>query len=105
MNMDKIEKYYDSESNIYWIKIKDGFEDRVEEITPGILVEFNSENEVIGFEISNASKYFETNITFRNLGDNNEVLPITTPVQPYIHSTINLQSASADQPVSPLVIL
>lgn len=97
--MDTIKRFYDPESNIYWIKIKDGIEDRVEVLTQGILVEFNADNEVIGFEISNASKYFETNISYQNYPNENKILPITTPVQPLIHTSINIGSVNVGPPI------
>lgn len=105
INMDNTEKFYDPESNIYWIKFKDGEEDRVEELTQGILVEFNSNNEVIGLEISNASQYFETNVSYKDIPNESRILPFTTPVQSYVFSNINIGSASVGQPVSQSIFL
>ena len=97
MNMYNSEKFYDYESNIYWIKFKDGVEDRVEELTSGIFVEFNSDNEVIGIEISNANQYFTTKISYKNMSDENVILPFYNPQQPYINTSISSESNSVNQ--------
>ena len=101
--MDNIKRFYDSESNIYWIKLKDGIEDRVEQLAQGILVEFNADNEVIGIEISNASKHFETNISYKNYPDENRILPVPASVQPYIRTNVNIGSSSVGQPITQFV--
>jgi len=52
------EKYhYDKKSDSLFIHIKDGYEEKFEEIVPGINVELNKDNEVIGIEILNASRF------------------------------------------------
>jgi len=56
--MDK-KYYYDKNSDSVYIHIKDGMEDKFEEIVPGINVEFNDKNEVIGVEILKASRFNE----------------------------------------------
>lgn len=54
------EKYcYDKESDSLYIHLKDGEEDRFEEIVPGINIEFNQNNEMIGIEILKASRFTE----------------------------------------------
>ena len=54
------EKYrYDKESDSLYIHLKEGKEDRFEEIVPGINIEFNQNNEMIGIEILKASRFTE----------------------------------------------
>ena len=50
---------YDKESDSLFIFIKDGEEDRFEEIAPGIVVELNKDNEIIGVEILKASRFLK----------------------------------------------
>lgn len=53
--MNKFKVSYDSESDILYIA-KEGEEEKFLEIAPGINVELNEKNEVIGFEIFKASQ-------------------------------------------------
>ncbi|MFH1289855.1 MAG: DUF2283 domain-containing protein [Nanoarchaeota archaeon] len=56
--MDK--KYnYDKESDSLFINIKDGEEESFEEIAPGINIELNENNEVIGIEVLKASRFLK----------------------------------------------
>jgi uncharacterized protein YuzE len=50
-----MKQYYDSEADIKWIKLKEGVEDSIQEISPGIIMEFNERKELIGIEIQNYS--------------------------------------------------
>lgn len=51
--------HYDKESDSLYIHLKDGEEERFEEIVPGIHVEFDKNNEMIGIEILKASRFSE----------------------------------------------
>lgn len=54
------ERYnYDEKSDSLYIYIKEGMEERCEEIVPGINVELNEKGEVIGIEIVKASRFHE----------------------------------------------
>lgn len=54
------ERYqYDEKSDSVYIFVKEGLEDRCEEIVPGINVELNEKGEVIGIEILKASRFQE----------------------------------------------
>lgn len=52
--------YYDKQADSLFICLKEGEEERFEEIVPGINIEFNSKNEIIGIEILKASRFIET---------------------------------------------
>jgi uncharacterized protein YuzE len=47
---------YDSKSDVLYIGLKKGVEEEFVEISPGINVELDSQGQVIGIEILNASK-------------------------------------------------
>jgi uncharacterized protein YuzE len=49
--------HYDKKSDSLFICLKGGEEERFEEIVPGINVEFNRDNEIIGIEILKASRF------------------------------------------------
>lgn len=51
--------HYDKDSDSLYICIKEGEEDRFEEIIPGISIEFDEHNEIIGIEILKASRFSE----------------------------------------------
>ncbi len=51
--------HYDPESDSLYICVREGEEDSFEEIVPGINVEFDENQEVIGIEILNASRFSE----------------------------------------------
>ena len=51
---------YDEKSDSLFIQVKDGAEESFEEIVPGINVELNKKNEVIGIEILKASRFNKT---------------------------------------------
>ena len=56
-NMDKY--HYDEKSDSLFICVQEGEEERFEETVPGINVEFNSNDEIIGIEILKASRFRE----------------------------------------------
>lgn len=47
---------YDRKSDVFYIVIKEGYEDKHLEISPGVFVEMDKEGHPIGIEILNASK-------------------------------------------------
>lgn len=47
---------YDPKSDVLYLGVKRGIEEEFVEVSPGINVELNSEGQVIGIEILNASK-------------------------------------------------
>ncbi len=54
--MDK--KYnYDEKSDSLYIYLKEGEEESSEEIVPGINIELNKKNEIIGLEVLKASRF------------------------------------------------
>ena len=50
---------YDEESDSLFIYLKEGEEESFEEIVPGINIELNKNNEVIGVEILKASRFIK----------------------------------------------
>lgn len=58
--MDK-KYHYDKKSDSLFIYLKEGEEESFEEIVPGINIELNKNNEIIGIEILKASR-FSTNL-------------------------------------------
>lgn len=56
--MDK-KYHYDRASDSLFIYLKEGEEESFEEIVPGINVELNKNNEVIGVEVLKASRFNE----------------------------------------------
>lgn len=56
----KLKIYYDSEVDALSMVIRAGVEDRFEELSPGIAVEYDRRGNVLGFEILNASRHFRT---------------------------------------------
>ena len=48
---------YDKKSDSLYIYLKEGEEESFEEIVPGINIELNSKNEVIGVEVLKASRF------------------------------------------------
>lgn len=50
---------YDEKSDSLFIYLKEGEEESFEEIVPGINIELNKNNEVIGIEILKASRFSE----------------------------------------------
>ncbi len=56
--MDKKYKY-DRESDALYVYIQDGLEDRFEEIAPGINMEFDKQNNMLGIEVLKASRFYK----------------------------------------------
>ena len=53
-----MKKYqYDKKSDSLFIYLKEGEEESFEEIAPGINIELNKDNDIIGVEILNASRF------------------------------------------------
>ena len=50
---------YDEKSDSLYIYIKEGEEESFEEIVPGINIELDKNNEVIGIEVLTASRFSE----------------------------------------------
>lgn len=48
--------YYDKETDVLWLFIKSGPEEKHQEVAPGVSVELNKKGELLGIEILNASK-------------------------------------------------
>ena len=53
---------YFEQDDIIYIKVKDGDEANSVEISPNVTAELDDQNELIGVEILNASKYLRDNI-------------------------------------------
>ena len=51
--------HYDKKSDSLFIYLKEGEEESFEEIVPGINIELNKNNEVIGIEVLKASRFSE----------------------------------------------
>lgn len=50
---------YDSDTDMLYIKLADGVSTESEEVAPGIVLDFDEHNHVIGVEIEDASKFIE----------------------------------------------
>jgi len=50
---------YDSDTDMLYIKLADGVSTESEEVAPGIVLDFDERNRVIGVEIEDASKFIE----------------------------------------------
>ena len=62
MNKKNKKYYYDEDSDSLFIFLKEGEEENFEEIAPGINIEFNKKNEIIGVEILNVSRFVKEKI-------------------------------------------
>lgn len=51
--------HYDKKSDSLFIHLKEGEEEGFEEIVPGINIELNGKNEIIGIEVLRASRFGE----------------------------------------------
>ncbi len=47
---------YDPKSDVFYIVLKDGFEEKHQEVAPGIFVELDTKGKLMGVEILNASQ-------------------------------------------------
>ena len=50
---------YDSDTDMLYIQLADGVSTESEEVAPGIVLDFDEHNRVIGVEIEDASKFIE----------------------------------------------
>jgi len=50
---------YDAKSDVLYIAVKKGAEEKFVEVAPGINVELDNRGEVIGIEVLNASKFLK----------------------------------------------
>jgi len=51
---------YDEKSDSLYIYIKEGEEEKFEEIVPGINIELDKNNDIIGIEVLKASRFSES---------------------------------------------
>ncbi|MBI2475807.1 MAG: DUF2283 domain-containing protein [Candidatus Taylorbacteria bacterium] len=58
----KLKIYYDAEADALSMVVRAGAEDRFEELSPGISVEYDRSGNVLGFEILNASRHFRATL-------------------------------------------
>lgn len=56
MKKTKQKIFYDKRTDVLWLMVKSGPEDKHQEIAPGVSVELNKKGELLGIEIINASK-------------------------------------------------
>lgn len=56
MKKTKQKIYYDKKTDVLWLMIKTGPEDKHQEVAPGISVELDKNGQLLGIEILNASK-------------------------------------------------
>jgi len=54
--MKKSKVYYDKKTDVLWLNIKSGVEEKHQEVSPGVSVEIGKNGELLGIEILNASK-------------------------------------------------
>ena len=62
--------YYDEKSDSLFIHLKEGEEEKFEEIAPGINLEFDKSNKIIGIEILNVSRFLKEKIKKQVLARN-----------------------------------
>ncbi len=54
--MKKTKINYDSKSDVFYITVKSGYEEKHQEVAPGIFVELDKQGKLMGVEILNASQ-------------------------------------------------
>jgi uncharacterized protein YuzE len=63
--MKKARINYDAKSDVFYLAIKEGYEEKHQEVAPGVFVELDKAGELMGIEILNASsnigKLFKNN--------------------------------------------
>jgi len=64
-----VREYYDKDSDVKWVIFSDGPEAGYIEVAPGVNVEINAKNEVIGVEIMNYSKRILRNVSSANVSE------------------------------------
>lgn len=62
MQMNKTQMQYFEQEDILHLVIAEGLESRSLELSPNITVEFNDQNELLGVEIINASKFLRDTV-------------------------------------------
>jgi len=55
--MNKPTAHYDPQSDVLYFLVRDGEEDRFEEVAEGVNVELDEEGQLLGVEILNASRF------------------------------------------------
>jgi len=60
--MNKPTVHYDPQSDILYFLVRDGEEERFEEVAEGINVELDEEGQLLGVEILNASRFLRATI-------------------------------------------
>lgn len=65
MKMTKQKVFYDKKTDVMWVLIKSGPEERYEEVTPDINLEIGEKGELLGIEIFNASKVLGSKLGIR----------------------------------------
>lgn len=50
---------YDPATDMLYIRLREGVSTESEEVAPGIVLDFDAENRVIGIEIEDASKFMD----------------------------------------------
>lgn len=63
MKKTKQKIYYDKKTDVLWLMIKTGPEDKHQEVAPGISVELDKNGQLLGIEILNASKILGPKLT------------------------------------------
>lgn len=69
LNMKKTKQkiYYDKKTDVLWLMIKTGPEDKHQEVAPGISVELDKNGQLLGIEILNASKILGSKLTDKSV--------------------------------------
>lgn len=71
---------YHSDSDMLYIKLAEGTSNESEEISPGVVLDFDERNRVIGVEIEDASKFIDlSRLELKSLPLANLILSERTP--------------------------
>ncbi len=60
--MNKPTVHYDPQSDVLYFLVRDGEEDRFEEVAEGVNVELDEEGQLLGVEILNASRFLRAGV-------------------------------------------
>jgi uncharacterized protein YuzE len=72
---------YFSENDMLYIKLVDGISTESEEIAPGVVLDFDEKNQLIGVEIEDASKLIDlSHLELRSLPVTNLIMSERLPV-------------------------
>ncbi|MDP2720516.1 MAG: DUF2283 domain-containing protein [bacterium] len=74
--MKKTKINYDKKKDILYIMLRNGVEERFEDISKDVTVEYDAKNRPIGIEIFNASKILPASTSSRNLREIEQVANI-----------------------------